>query len=220
MAEISPSILAADYSKIFEIVQKLEGRAKSIHVDVMDNKFVPNYTLDRFNPEFMRKLDGISVTKNVHLMVEDNLHWTKEFCKAGSDEIAFHVEAGKTVECIELVRDYGIKAGLAIKPKTQPKEIEHFLPRLDFVLVMSVEPGFAGQKFMPNALSKLKWLREHYVEAHGGKVWVDGGVTAENARQCAEAGASVLVAAKAVFSVGGDFLENLSGLQRKIGEKT
>jgi len=219
MAEISPSIISADYQRIFEIVKKLEGKAKSIHVDVMDSKFVPNFTLDHFNPDFMRKLDGTSVIKNVHLMVENNLHWCKQFCEAGSDEVSFHIEAGEASECIELIRDYGIKAGLAIKPATPPEKIEHFFSRVDFVIVMSVEPGFAGQSFMANALPKLEWLHEHYAKPFGGKVWVDGGVTIENAKQCAQSGADVLVAAKAVFGSSGNFLENLSELQGEVGEK-
>jgi len=216
LAEISPSILSADYLKIFEIIRGLEGKANSIHIDVMDNIFVPNDTFDRFNPEFISKLRESKITKNVHLMVQDHLKWCEEFAKAGADEIAFHFETGKTAEGIKLLKDHGVHAGVAIKPATPPEAIENFLDELDFVVVMSVEPGFAGQSFMPGALPKLRWLKHNFAEPFGGKVWIDGGVRKDNARQCAEAGADVLVAASAIFNSNADFLGNLKELQAEI----
>ncbi|HLC38085.1 MAG TPA: ribulose-phosphate 3-epimerase, partial [Candidatus Norongarragalinales archaeon] len=199
MAEISPSIMSADYSKIFETIRDFEGKADSVHIDVMDNEFVPNYTLDRFNPEFVEKLKGREITKNVHLMVQEHLKWAKAYCEAGSDEIAFHFETGKTKEGLELVKDYGIKAGLAIKLATPPQALEEFFPLMDFVMIMSIEPGFAGQTFKPEALPRIKWFKENFGETYGGKVWVDGGVKMGVAKQCAQAGADILVSANAIF---------------------
>ena len=216
MHEISPSILSANYSQIFQIIEDLQGKANRIHIDVMDNVFVPNDTFDRFNPEFVSKLSEFKIIKNVHLMVQDHLKWCEAFAKAGSDEIAFHFETGKTAEGIKLLKDHGVKAGLAIKPATPPEAIENFLEDLDFVVVMSVEPGFAGQSFTPSALPKLRWLDHNFEEPFGGKVWIDGGVRKENARECVEAGADVLVAASAIFNSNGDFLANLKELEKSL----
>jgi ribulose-phosphate 3-epimerase len=217
MAEISPSIMSADYSKVFETIRDFEGKTESIHIDVMDDKFVPNYTLDKFNPEFVEKLKGRDIVKNVHLMVEDHLKWSKEFCEAGSNEVAFHFETGKTKEGLELIRDYGVKAGVAIKLVTQPQALEGFFGVLDFVVVMSIEPGFAGQSFNPEALPRLEWLHENYAKPYGGKVWVDGGVKMGVAKQCAQAGADVLVSANAIFKgPRPNFLDNLKELQKDV----
>ncbi|MFH1056581.1 MAG: ribulose-phosphate 3-epimerase [Candidatus Micrarchaeota archaeon] len=215
MAVISPSVLSADYSKIFETISSLEGKTESIHIDVMDDKFVPNYTLDRFNPEFVEKLKGRNIIKNVHLMVEDHLKWSKEFCEAGSDEVSFHFETGRTKEGIELIKSYDVKAGLALKLATQPQQLEEFFPRLDFIVVMSIEPGFAGQSFKPEAVQRIKWLHENYAKPYGGKIWVDGGVKMGIAKECAQAGADVLVSANAIFKGPREgFLDNLKDLQQ------
>ena len=219
MPEIAPSILSAEYRKIFEVLRELEMKADLIHIDVMDDQFVPNNTLDRFNPEFVAKLKNFYFTKNVHLMVKEHLKWCEAFAKAGADQIAFHFETGRTREGIELLKDNKVKAGVSIKPATQPEALTPFLGDLDFVLVMSVEPGFAGQEFLPSALPKIKWLKENFAEPYGGKVWVDGGIKKGIARQCAEAGADVLIAASAVFnSKQPDFLKNLKELQDEVEE--
>jgi len=218
MPSISPSILSVEPAKIAGVVKKLEGKTESVHIDVMDDKFVPNNTLDRMNPQLVAGLDGVKIVKNVHLMVEDHLHWSEAFCKAGADEVAFHYEAGKVEEGIALIKKHGVKVGIAIKPKTQPQEIASFFPKLDFVLVMSVEPGFGGQAFMPASLDKIKWLEENYSKEYGGKIWVDGGVNDDTSVQCARAGADVLVIGNALFKHA-DFLSKLGEFQGKIGEK-
>ena len=216
MPSISPSILSVEPAKIAGVVKKLEGKSESVHIDVMDGKFVPNNTLDRMNPQLVRGISGVKIVKNVHLMVEDHLHWSEKFCEAGADEVAFHYETGKVDEGITLIKGHGVKVGIAIKPKTQPREIASFFPKLDFVLVMSVEPGFGGQAFMPESLSKISWLRENYSREYGGKIWVDGGVNDETGVECARAGADFLVAGNALFKHA-DFLAKLSEMQGKIG---
>ncbi len=214
MPNISPSILSLEPAKIVDVVKKLEGKAESVHIDVMDDKFVPNYTLDRMNPELVEKINDVKIIKNVHLMVEHHLQWSEKFCKAGADEVAFHYEAGKVEEGIELIENYGVKVGLSIKPNTSPQEISEFLPELDFVLVMSVEPGFGGQSFMPNSLDKIRWLKENYSKNHGGKIWVDGGINKETAPLCTQAGADILVVGNALFK-DGNFLETLLEFQNQ-----
>lgn len=216
MAEISPSILSADFNSIFQIINDLEGKVESVHLDIMDDKFVPNYTLDRFNPEFVSQLKGRNIVKNVHLMVEDHLKWGKEFAEAGSDEIAFHYETGKIEEGIAQIKKYGIRAGMSIKPATQPQALEKYFPDLDFILVMSVEPGFSGQAFMPNALPKIKWLKENYAVPYGGKIWVDGGVKKGIATECVKAGVDSMVISSAIFNDKAPFLDNLAELKKEI----
>lgn len=214
MPNISPSILSVEPSKIVDVVRKLEGKAESVHIDVMDNKFVPNFTLDRMNPELVDKISEVEIIKNVHLMVEDHLHWSEKFCKVDADEVAFHYEAGKVDEGIELIENYGAKVGLSIKPDTRPQELSEFLSKLDFVLVMSVEPGFGGQKFMTDSLDKIRWLKENYSKKYGGKIWVDGGVNEETAPLCTQAGADVLVVGNALFK-NPNYLEKLKEFQNQ-----
>ncbi len=192
---------------------------ESIHLDIMDDKFVPNRTLERFSPAFVAKIreTGVSMVKNVHLMVEDHLKWGKEYAEAGSEEIAFHFEAGKVREGIAQLKDYGIRKGLSVKPATPPQAIEKHFAELDFVLVMSVEPGFSGRAFLPSALEKIRWLKENYSRPYDGKIWVDGGVKKGIAGECVKAGADSLVVSSAIFNGKAPFLENLAELKREIG---
>lgn len=218
MPFISPSILSADYSNIKNILRELQGNVESIHIDVMDGKFVPNRTLEQFHPEFVQEISGFELVKNVHLMVEDHLKWAEAFAVAGAQEVSFHFETGKTAEGLELLKEHSVNAGVAIKPGTPAEALEEFLPDMDFVMVMSVEPGYAGQAFLPSAIPKLEWLKEHFAEEYGGIIWVDGGVKKENAKLCAEAGAEMLVAASAIFNKSGPFLQNLRELQDIVAE--
>lgn len=195
MPELSPSLLATDPKTVQEEVSRAEKLVESLHVDVMDNKFVPNDTLGRFPPSFVKSL-RTKLPQDVHLMVENPRAYFADYAKAGARSITFHFEAERECEkAIAEIRALRKMAGISIKPKTPVSAIEHLLPIADLVLVMAVEPGFGGQKFMPEALDKIRELRRK----DAGYVVVDGGVNFETAPLCLRAGANVLVAGTAFF---------------------
>ncbi|QQR55611.1 ribulose-phosphate 3-epimerase [Candidatus Peregrinibacteria bacterium] len=194
---IAPSILSADFGRLNEEIASVEPYCDWISVDVMDGHFVPNITV------------GMPVVKNLktklpiecHLMIEHPERYVEAFIKAGAQIVSVHYETlgeqGEQVrEVLGHIRDLGAKASLAIKPATSVLVCEPFLDLMDCAVVMSVEPGFGGQKFMPEALDKIRWLREHKPELD---IIVDGGMNAETAKLCREAGANVLVAGSYVF---------------------
>ena len=191
---IAPSILSADFGRLNEEIASVENFCDWISVDVMDGHFVPNITVG------MPVLKCIKTKLPIecHLMIEHPEKYIEEFAKAGANVISVHVETlGDQAETIlKRIRELGCKASLAIKPATAVESIEALLPFMDGAVVMSVEPGFGGQKFMPEALDKVRWLRQHKPELD---IIVDGGVNAETAKLCREAGANVLVAGSYVF---------------------
>ncbi len=198
--KISPSVLTADFLTLKDEIKRLEDAGTDmLHLDVMDGIFVPNIS---FGVPVIKSIKKhTSLPLDVHLMIDRPHRYIKQFAEV-ADYLGFHFEAGSNVaETLKEIRSLGCKACLTIKPCTEPQEIFEFLPLCDMVLVMSVEPGFGGQKFMPQALSKLTALREE-ITKRGLDIMleVDGGINAETAPQAVRAGADVLVAGNYVFS--------------------
>jgi ribulose-phosphate 3-epimerase len=197
--KVAPSILSADFTKLEESVKRVD-HATFLHVDVMDGIFVPNIS---FGPSIQKQIRAKypDMVFDTHLMIIDPIKYIKEFADAGSDFITFHIEAKSDInETIDLIHSYGLKAGISIKPNTNPEVLIPYLDKLDLVLVMSVEPGFGGQKFMPNSLDKIKWLDE-YKNQHNLSyiISVDGGINKDTYPLVEEAGANLAVMGSFLF---------------------
>ncbi|WP_338469863.1 ribulose-phosphate 3-epimerase [Niallia sp. XMNu-256] len=201
MVKIAPSILSADFSKLGEEIKDVErGGAELIHIDVMDGHFVPNITIGPLVVESIRPITKLPL--DVHLMIENPDQYIESFAKAGADYITVHVEACKHLHrTIHYIKSFGVKAGVVLNPATPVGWIEPIIEELDMVLLMSVNPGFGGQQFIPSVLDKIKSVKELAIQK-GAKleIEVDGGVNEKTARACVEAGATILVAGSAVFN--------------------
>ena len=195
---VAPSILSADFANLKDDIRIAEEYgADWIHVDVMDGHFVPNLTVGACVVRDIKKITKLPL--DVHLMIDSPDRYTDDFIKAGSDIITFHYEVlkEKSLDLVEKLHKNGIKAGISIKPKTEVNEIKHLINKVDLVLVMTVEPGFGGQKFMPDCALKIKQIKE--LSKKDLIIEVDGGINDETAKLCKEYGANALVAGNYIY---------------------
>jgi len=215
---IAPSILSADFARLGEEVAAVEAAgADLLHFDVMDNHYVPNLSIGPLVCASLRPRTGLQI--DVHLMVKPVDRIIPEFAKAGANIISFHPEASEHVDrTLALIRECGCKAGLAFNPATPLSHLEHTLDKLDLVLLMSVNPGFGGQSFIPSALSKLREARK-IIAASGRdiRLEIDGGVKVDNIRQIAEAGADTFVAGSAIFSTK-DYKATINAMRNELAK--
>jgi ribulose-phosphate 3-epimerase len=214
---IAPSILSADFARLGEdVTAVLDAGADIVHFDVMDNHFVPNLTIGPLICEALRK-HGIEAPIDVHLMVEPVDRIIPDFAAAGASYITFHPEASRHIDrSLSLIREQGCKAGLVFNPATPLTCLEHVIDKVDMVLLMSVNPGFGGQKFIPSALDKLREARK-IIDASGLEIRleIDGGVKVDNIGEIAAAGADTFVAGSAIFG-SSDYAATIAAMKKEI----
>jgi ribulose-phosphate 3-epimerase len=215
MVKISPSILSADFSKLGdEVINVDKAGADFIHIDVMDGNFVPNISIGL--PVIKSIRNKTEKIFDVHLMIESPSRYIDEFVEAGADIITIHYEAEKHIDrTIEYIKSKGVKAGVSLNPGTPTFVLKDIVEKLDLVLIMSVNPGFGGQKFIPYALNKIREVKEMSLEINKDLlIEVDGGVDKNNSQSIIEAGANVLVAGSAIFG-DGNLKENIEAIRGK-----
>ena len=202
MIKVAPSILSADFVNLERDIRHIEAcGADYVHIDVMDGLFVPNITIGIPVVAAIRKITKLPL--DVHLMIDRPLRYVEQFCDAGADILTIHQEAdteANNMEALKLIRQKGVRAAMSIKPGTSAAALDPYMDLMDMILVMTVEPGFGGQKFMEDMMGKVRALRKIIdVRTPGVELEVDGGVNTETAKTCVEAGANVLVAGSALF---------------------
>ena len=216
---IAPSILSADFARLGEEVDRvLTSGADIVHFDVMDNHYVPNLTIGPLVCEALRK-HGVTADIDVHLMVKPVDRIIPDFAKAGASYITFHPEASEHIDrSLQLIRDHGCKAGLVFNPATPLDHLKYVLDKVDMVLLMSVNPGFGGQSFIPATLDKLREARQ-LIDASGLdiRLEIDGGVKVDNIREIAEAGADTFVAGSAIFNTD-DYKATIDAMRRELAK--
>ena len=213
MVKIAPSILSADFSKLGEDIERIDkGGADFIHIDVMDGSFVPNISLGL--PVIKSIRNRTDKTFDVHLMINNPSNYIDAFIEAGADIITVHYEADKHIDrTINYIKSKGKKAAVSLNPGTPISVLTNLIPSLDMVLIMTVNPGFGGQKFIPYCLNKIKELKSISNEVNPSLlIEVDGGIDQSNVKEVIEAGANVIVAGSAVFN-GGEISENIKALR-------
>jgi ribulose-phosphate 3-epimerase len=221
---IAPSILSADFACLGDEVRAvINAGCDAIHFDVMDNHYVPNLTIGPLVCEAVRphakRADGSKVPIDVHLMVKPVDRIVPDFAKAGADIISFHPEASDHIDrTLGLIRENGCKAGLVFNPATPLSYLDYVMDKVDLILIMSVNPGFGGQKFIPSALTKLREARAR-IEQSGRDIWleVDGGVKADNIAEIARAGADTFVAGSAIFGAS-DYNATVAAMRAELAK--
>ena len=213
--KISPSILSCDFSQIGDEIKTLENSgADLIHIDVMDGHFVPNLT---FGPPVIKKIRKCSkLPFDVHLMIAPVEKYIMNYADAGADIITIHPEAtGNLLKSIEVIRSCNKKVGISLNPKTPVDTLDEVLEKIDLILIMSVNPGFAGQKFMPEVLEKVKYFRKKIInEKLNIDIEIDGGIDFETAPLAIKAGANILVSGTTIFNGGNSISENIKNLRK------
>ena len=217
MVKIAASILSADFLKLGEEIKAAEATgADMLHIDIMDGHFVPNITIGHSVVESIRKITSIPL--DVHLMIEEPDKYLRDFIKAGADYLSVHIEASVHLHrTVHRIKENGVKAGVSLNPATPVWSLEHILQDLDFVLLMSVNPGFGGQKFIPQIIEKIKMLKRLIREKGLSTIIeVDGGIKLDNAKDIASAGADILVIGYAFFN-SGDYRTIMKRLRECLG---
>jgi ribulose-phosphate 3-epimerase len=215
MIKIAPSILSANFIKLGEEIKAAEeAGVDMLHIDIMDGHFVPNITIGPFIVESIRQVTSLPL--DVHLMIEEPDTYLRDFIKAGADYVTVHLEASVHLHrTVQLIKETGVKAGVSLNPATPVWSLEHILPDIHLVLLMSVNPGFGGQKFIPQALDKIRILKK-FIEEKGLRtlIEVDGGINIDNAKDVASAGADILVMGSAFFHSG-----NYKEIMKRVKER-
>ena len=197
---VAPSILSADFGRLLEEIETVKS-AEFLHIDVMDGHFVPNITI---GPLVLKGIEKVKMVKDVHLMIANPMKYAPKFIEKGANIVTFHFEAMEKeediIELIDLIHNMNCKAGISVKPNTKVEVLDKYLNLVDLVLVMSVEPGFGGQKFMPSALPKILYLSEEKKKnGYNYIIEVDGGINEDTAKECAKCGVEAIVAGTYIF---------------------